>query len=484
MMDGSLKNTMGGSVKNTRRGWLKQAAAITAFPAIVPPSVFGQSAPSNRVQVAQIGCGRIARSSEFPGVLAHHALARFVAVADLDSVRADDAKRTLEEQYAKRLGSNGYGGIRTYTDYREMLEDKTIDAVCISTPDHWHAQPAMEAAIAGKDIYLQKPASLTIEEGRHMADVLKKTGRILQLGSQQRSAANWRLACELVRNGRIGKLKEIYVGLPYDPAGGNPNPMPKPATLDYDFWLGSTPAVPYTEDRVHPQTQVLGKRYDRPGWLRCWQFGAGMITGWGAHHLDIAHWAMDVEYGGPLSAVALAEFPPPGSGLWDVHGSYHVRMRYPDNVTVYVGDYYPTGVKFVGEEGWIWVTRGKYKAGDPPAGERIDALDAHDPRILREGTKPSELHLHASPREDHHLDWLESVRTRRPPATNAEIGHRSCSACLVAHIAMQVKGELRWDARSERFTNSDEANGHLGREQRAPYGTKAVIERSGWSARA
>lgn len=464
---------------SSRRGWLKSVGALTAFPAIVPSTVFGQSAPSNRIQVAQIGCGRIARSSEFPGVLAHHGLARFVAVADLDAVRATDAKRTLEEEYGSRLGTGKYGGIRTYADYRELLADKSIDAVCISTPDHWHAQVAMEAALAGKDIYLQKPASLTIEEGRHMAHVLKKTGRILQLGSQQRSALNWRLACELVRNGRIGKLKEIFIGLPYDPAGGNPAAMPKPAALDYDFWLGSTPEVAYTEDRVHPQTADVKSRYDRPGWLRCQQFGAGMITGWGAHHLDIAHWAMDQEYAGPTSAVALAEFPAPGSGLWDVHGNYHVRMQYPNNIAVYVGNFYPTGVKFLGEDGWIWVTRGNYKAGEPPAGKRMAALDAHDPRILREGTKANEVHLHVSPQEDHHLDWLESIRTRKAPATNAEIGHRSCSACLVAHIAMQVKGELQWDAHAERFTNSDEANTHLRREQRAPYGTRAVLKKAG-----
>ena len=475
---------MTADLKSSRRGWLKSASAIAAFPAIVPSTVFGQSAPSNRIQVAQIGCGRIARSSEFPGVLAHHELARFVAVADLDAVRVEDAKRTLEEQYAKRLGTSTYSGIKTHADYREILADKSIDAVCISTPDHWHAQPAMEAALAGKDVYLQKPASLTIEEGRHMADVLKKTGRILQLGSQQRSALNWRLACELVRNGRIGKLKEIYVGLPYDPAGGNPAPMPKPASLDYDFWLGSTPEVAYTEDRVHPQTDDSKRRYDRPGWLRCQQFGAGMITGWGAHHLDIAHWAMDQEYGGPISATALATFPAPGSGLWDVHGNYHVRLTYPNDVSVYVGDFYPTGVKFLGEEGWIWVTRGKYKAGEPAPGTRSAALDAHDPRILRRGTKRNEIHLHASPQEDHHLDWLTSVRTRKPPATNAEIGHRSCSACLVAHIAMQVPGELRWDAAAERFTNSEEANGHLRREQRSPYGTKEVLKKAGMDASA
>ncbi|MDZ7639544.1 MAG: Gfo/Idh/MocA family oxidoreductase [Bryobacterales bacterium] len=260
------------------------------------------------------------------------------------------------------MGTGKYSGIKTYEDYREMLADQSIDAVCISTPDHWHAQPAMEAALAGKDIYLQKPASLTIAEGRHMADVLRKTGRILQLGSQQRSALNWRLATELVRNGRIGKLKEIFVGLPYDPAGGNPSPMPRPSRLNYDFWLGSTPEVAYTEDRVHPQKADLKTRYDRPGWLRCEQFGAGMITGWGAHHVDIAHWAMDMGVRARPSVTGLAEFPAAGSGLWDGAGSYHVRMNYANGVSMYIGDFYPNGVKFV-EDGWIWVTRGRCAGG-------------------------------------------------------------------------------------------------------------------------
>ncbi|MDZ7639691.1 MAG: hypothetical protein U5J83_15810 [Bryobacterales bacterium] len=223
----------------------------------------------------------------------------------------------------------------------------------------------------------------------------------------------------------------------------------------------------------------LKTRYDRPGWLRCEQFGAGMITGWGAHHVDIAHWAMDVEYSGPTSVTGLAEFPAAGSGLWDVHGSYHVRMNYANGVIMYIGDFYPNGVKFVGEDGWIWVTRGRYKAGEPAAGTRVDALDAHDPRILREGIKANEIHLHASPQEDHHLDWLDAVRTRKAPITNAEIGHRSCSACLVAHIAMRVKGELRWDAKAERFLNSEAANAMLSREQRAPYGSLSVLRKAG-----
>lgn len=464
----------------TRRTFLKTATAVVSgFPAIVPSTVFGQAAPSNLINVAQIGCGRIARHSEFPGVLRNSDLARLVAVADVDRVRLTDAKETLESEYAKRSGKESYRGIRAFADYHELLADSGIDAVCISTPDHWHAQPAMEAALAGKDIYLQKPTSLTVEEGRHMADVVKRTGRILQLGSQQRSDLQWRLACELVRNGRIGAVKEIQIGLPYDPAGGSASETPIPATLDYDFWLGSTPKVHYSEDRVHPQKATMEARYDRPGWLRCEQFGAGMITGWGTHHVDIAHWAMDTEHSGPTEITALAEFPDAGSGLWDVHGNYHVRMKYSNGAVMYISDYYPNGVRFVGEDGWIWVTRGRYSQGEPAAGTRSQVLDAHDPRMLREGIKDSELRLHASPRNDHHRDWLEAVRSRKQPVTNAEVGHRSCTACLLGHIAMRVKGDLEWDSGAERFRNSEEANRMLAREQRAPYGSRYVLQKAG-----
>jgi len=222
---------------------LQASAGVAGFPAIVPSTVFGKSAPSNLIQVAQIGCGRIARQSEFPGVLRHSDLARFVAVCDLDTVRLGDAKQLIEQDYAKKFGSSGYAKVKTYGDYREMIQDKSIDAVTISTPDHWHAQQVIEAALAGKDIYIQKPASLTIVEGRQMADAIKRTGRILQLGSQQRSEIQFRLACEYVRNGRIGKIKEILIGLPVDPSGDEEPEMPVPPNLNYEMWLVSSPVV-------------------------------------------------------------------------------------------------------------------------------------------------------------------------------------------------------------------------------------------------
>lgn len=271
------------SSRSSRREFLgaagKGIALAGAFPAIVPASVLGRTAPGNRINIGAIGTGRISRAHDMPGIWKHEA-ARIVAVCDLDSKRVEDAKRLVNDRYAKQTGKP-YDGVKTYADYRGLLANKDIDAVVISTPDHWHAHITVAAVRAGKDVYLQKPASLTVAEGRFLSDEVRRSGRIFQIGSQQRSSTQFRYAAELVRNGRIGKLQRVLIGLPGDPSGPAESEMPVPPNLNYDAWLGSTPAVYYTEKRVHPQVG-----YDRPGWLRCEQFGAGMITGWGAHHLD------------------------------------------------------------------------------------------------------------------------------------------------------------------------------------------------------
>src|SRR3954452_19689840 len=294
----------------SRRNFLRTAgatAAIAGFPAIVPSSVFGQYAPSKRINVGAIGVGRISRVHDMPRILQYDD-ARIVAVCDLDAHRVTDGKKFVNDYYAKKTGKR-YAGVKTYGNYHELLASLDIDAVVISTPDHWHAIVGIDAVHSGKDVYLQKPASLTIAEGRALSNAVQATGRILQIGSQQRSTVQFRYAAELVRNGRIGELRMVEIGLPGDPSGDDEPQMPVPQNLNYDMWLGSTPQVYYTEKRVHPQVG-----YDRPGWLRCEQFGAGMITGWGAHHIDSAHWGMDTEYTGPVEIWGTAEFPK--SGLW------------------------------------------------------------------------------------------------------------------------------------------------------------------------
>jgi predicted dehydrogenase len=450
----------------TAKGVLATTAFIGGFPTIVPASVFGKNAPSNRINVGAIGVGRISRTHDMPGVWQYDN-ALIMAVCDVDSNRVDEGKKLVNDVYAKKTGKT-YDGVRGYSDYRELLANKDIDAVLISTPDHWHAPIVVHSVEAGKDVYMQKPASLTISEGRMMADAVKRTGQIMQVGSQQRSTTQFRYAAELVRNGRIGQLKTVYVGLPGDPSGDEEPQMPIPKNLNYDMWLGTTPDVYYTEKRVHPQVG-----FDRPGWLRCEQFGAGMITGWGSHHIDCAHWAMNTEYTGPIEIWGKAAFPK--SGLWDVHGIFRTEALYENGVRMIVSNELPNGIKFEGTEGWIFVSRGDaaVTASDPIAKQNAaKALDASDPKIIESVIGPNEIHLPVS--KEHHGNWLESIVSRKEPIAPAEVGHRSCSACLLHHAAMKLDRKLYWDPKKEQFKNDAEANKLLSRTQRSPYAIKVV----------
>lgn len=451
--------------------FIKKAAATAVgtavFPSIVPSSVFGKNAPSNKIHIGQIGFGRIARDHDMAETIKYDK-AQFVAVCDVDSKRLADGKKYIDDYYAKKSGKNSYSNVKTYENYIDMLADKNIDAVIISTPDHWHAEPAIRAALAKKDIYLQKPTSLTVEEGRLLSDVVRRQNVILQVGTQQRSSPQFRIAAELVRNGRIGKLHTVKIGLPGDPSGPEASEMPVPKNLNYDMWLGSTPEVYYTEIRVHPQNN-----YGRPGWLRCEQFGAGMITGWGQHHFDSAAWGMDTEYTGPVSVEAIAQFPK--SGLWDVHGDFMVKAEYENGITMYTSGGYPNGIRYEGTDGWIFVSRGNYVAStsDPVAqGNNAKALDASDPQILTSKISENEIHLYKS--DNQHGNWLNCIESRKEPISPVEIGHRTCTVCLISHIAMKIPGRLEWDPKLEKFKNSELANSMLRRPQRAPYGTDYI----------
>lgn len=451
------------SLSLSRRQFLRNsaltAAGIAAAPMFIPSSAFGAN---ERILVGQIGCGRIALTMDVPGIMKHKT-ARVVALCDVDSKRLAALKKDVEQRYTKRQ-ENGVE-VKTFENYRDLLRDGGIDAVSISTPDHWHAEPVIAAALAGKDIYVQKPLTMTIEEGRLVSDTVRAKKRAFQIGSQQRSSPQFRIACELVRNGKIGKLKKIEIGLPTDPSGGDPTEMPVPSNLNYDLWLGSTPKVPYAEQRVHPQNSIT----DRPGWLRIESYCLGMITGWGSHHVDIAHWGMGTEFTGPVEAEGKAEFPK--SGLWNVHGPYHIEMKYANGVTMVIDDKFTNGVRFEGEDGWIFVSRGGAKTtASDPASAFGKALDASDPSILQSKLGPNDLHLPVS--DDHHLNWLESIKSRKPAVTTVEEAHRSTSACIIGWISMKLGRKLRWDPAKEKFIGDAEANALLSREQRAPYGTR------------
>ena len=458
-------------ITQPRRSFLKTAGlagAALGFPTIIPSRVLGADAPSKKIHVVQIGCGRIARGMDIPGVLRHDAT-RMVAVCDVDSLRLADGKDMVQGHYTK----NGVNlDVGTYDDYREAFQHPDIDAVSISTPDHWHAEPILAAAMMKKDIYVQKPLTMTIEEGRAVSDIVRKNQCMFQIGSQQRSGAQFRIACEMVRNGRIGKLHTVKVGLPSDPSGGSTTEIPVPPNLNFDKWLGCTPVVPYTADLVHHQADSVKERYGpRPGWLRIESYCLGMITGWGSHHVDIGHWGMDTELTGPVAVDGKAEFPK--SGLWNVHGPYHIEMEYANGVTMVIDHTFPNGIRFEGSDGWIFVTRGaeRVTSSDPvPAGDAAKALQASHMDILRTPLGSNDIRLHESPNGDHHLDWITSMQTRKPAVTNAEQAHRSTSACILGWIAMKLGRKLKWDPVNERFDGDDAANALLSRPERAPYG--------------
>jgi hypothetical protein len=276
----------------------------------------------------------------------------------------------------------------------------------------------------------------------------------------------------MVRNGRIGKLHTVRIGLPSDPSGGSTQEIPVPPNFNYEMWLGSTPMVPYTKDRVHPQGANGTSSYgERPGWLRIEDYCLGMITGWGSHHVDIAHWGMDTEHTGPISIEGNAEFPK--TGLWNVHGPYHIEMKYANDATVIIDHKFPNGIRFEGSDGWIFVTRGaeRITASDPiPKGKAAKSLQASKPEILSTPLGAGEVHLHESPKGDHHLDWITSIQTRKPAVTSAEVAHRSTSACMIGWISMKLGRKLTWDPQKEEFIGDDTANSMRSRAHRAPYG--------------
>lgn len=433
------------------------------FPSIVPASVLGAQSPGNFINIGVIGAGRIARSRNIPGLINNSDLCRIIAVSDLDSNRMNDGKKLIEDSYTKKLGKP-YRGVATYENYQDLLNNKDIDAVIICTPDHWHAKITIDAVYAGKDVYLEKPLSLTIEEGRKISDAVNRTGRIFQVGSQYRSIEDYRIGCEMIRNGRIGKVQRVDVRMPVDPSGGNVTQMLVPSNLNYDMWLGSTSEVYYTEDRVHPQ-----KGYGRPGWLRCEQFGSGMITGWGAHLFDIVQWGLDTEYTGPVEIFSEAQFP--NDGLWNVHGDFSSEMRYANAVVLTSGKESaeaPSGIKFFGSDGWLFIAVGgqPVTASDPTAIRLGKTLSASSAKVLTP-VKDEELHLYVS--HDHHTNWLESIRSRLRAASTAEIAHRTCTVCLLQHISMKLKRKLNWDPKLEKFINDEEANAMISRPQRKPF---------------
>ena len=424
---------------SSRRSFLCGVAGLMA-PAVFPASVLGRTGtlPSEKITLAMIGMGRQAYKINLPTFLSHPHV-EVVAVCDVDSWRLDNAKRRVDEHRA---------GCGAYRDFREVLARDDIDAVMISTPDHWHALMSVEAAKAGKHVCCEKPMTRTIEEGRIVADTMARYGRVFRVDSEFRSHGFFARACELVRNGCVGRLHTIRTGTPKGDVACDPQPpMPVPEELDYEMWLGPAPPAPYTLLRVHPR-----RGYGRPGWMRVMDYCDGMVTNWGTHLNDIAQWGHGTDRTGPVEIEATGTFP--ADGLWDVLLEMHAEYRFADGVRLIYSIDRPY-VRFEGDEGWV------------EADYSSRRITAHPASLLDWKPGPGDLRL---PVQDEKDDFIEAIRTGRTTLEDAEVGHRTTSLCLLALHSIQVGRPLRWDPEKEVFLDDPDANRLLSRPMRAPWG--------------
>jgi predicted dehydrogenase len=434
----------------TRRQLLKSsAAAACAFmsiPEILSGRVFGAEAPSNRITIGMIGMGRQAYYSNLKSFLVASDV-QVVAVCEVDTWRLDNARKAVEEHYGKKRASGTFKGCVGFNDFRELLDRPDIDAVMISSPDHWHVPMAIAAAKAGKDICCEKPLTLSIAGGRTLSDTVSRYNRVFRTDSEFRSHACFQKACELVLNGRIGKVHTIRTGVPAGDIGGPPGQeMPVPDELDYDLWLGPAPYAPYMLNRVHPR-----KSYDRPGWMRVPDYCEGMVTNWGAHLNDIAQWGNGTDRTGPVEVEGSGKYP--RDGLWNVLLSFELQYKYTDGVKLFYNISQPY-VRFEGTEGWI------------QANYNDRSLKAEPASILKSTVGPDEIHL---PLKSEKRDFIDAVKTRGQTLADAEVGHRTNSLCQIGHIAIQLGRKLRWDPDAEMFINDDAANRLLSRPMRSPW---------------
>jgi myo-inositol 2-dehydrogenase / D-chiro-inositol 1-dehydrogenase len=466
---------------NTRRDFIRKSliagAGIFAIPEILKISDHTVKSPSGLIQFAQIGCGREG-TVDYKETLKHTDLCRLVAVCDLDSKRLEIARNSVEKFYRDKGEINV--SVKAYNDFHELLGDPGIDALIISVPDHQHALVAVQAVLAGKDVYVQKPLTYSVNEAIALRTAVRSRNRILQTGSQQRSEKPWntfRVASEAVRNGRIGKLKTIRIGIGIDkPSGVKAVPQVPPDTFDYERWLGPAPEQPFMELRTHPQKSIEG----RPGWITTEDFGLGMITNWGAHHVDIAQWAMGMELSGPQSIVAKADFM--RDDVWTVHTNYHVEMEYPGNITLIMDDKFDNGIFFEGTDGHVFCARGNERVtkSDPltASDDKLKPLYASSEKILypRVGQE-GKIWM---PSSDHYRNWLEAILSRKDPVAPVDQSVRSLEACAIAWIAMKLNRKLRWDVKKESFIGDKEANTMLMRHPRkSEYDLSQIMKKAG-----
>ncbi len=424
----------------SRRQFLRNAAGVSAgivgFPYIIRSTALGADgavAPSERIILGCIGVGSQG-TGNMRGFLGKK-MAHVVAVCDVDKGHRDSAKKIVDDKY-------GNSDCKTYVDFRELIARDDIDALSLAMPDHWHSIPVVTAARAGKDMYGEKPLARTIHEGQVMRDTVNRYGRIWQTGSWQRSVGNFHHGAELVRNGRIGKVTRVEVGLPTG-GGSDVKPVqPAPANLDWDFWLGPAPWVPF-------------RGVSHWDWRWIMDYSGGQLTDWAGHHIDIAHWGLGLDETGPVEIEGKGVYPK--DGIYNVPIEYKFTCKYANGIEMVVANdrQQPKGMGTVwyGEKGWVHVDRGR-QATNPS-------------ELWNETIGPNEDRLYES--RDHHQNFLDCVKSRRKTITPIEIAHRSISVGLLGEIAMLLERKLRWDPDKEQFVNDPEATRLLSRPMRSPW---------------
>ncbi len=414
-----------------RRQWLGASVAYglpLALAGLKPAPGRASQSPSEVIRIASIGTGGQGGSNM------GHQLKNIIAVCDVDRKRLALASDRVQKSNGKAPISVG--------DYRRILDNKDIDAVIISTPDHWHARIAVDACEAGKHVYCEKPLTLTVKEGRAIVNAARKHKRIVQTGSQQRSGKNFDIACALTRGGALGKITTVEVGIPDVNFAGPPvADSPSPAELDYDLWLGPAPKRPYNSKRVHYNFRFF------------WDYSGGQMTNFGAHHLDIAQWGLGMDNSGPELITGTVTYHP--QNWYEVPMSSRVEYVYAPGTKIVLaqGDkLIQGGTKFIGEKGWIFVNRGVLKASEKS--------------ILGDVPKDA---LKADASADHHKNWLDCIKSGKLPVADAEIGHRSATVCHLGNIASRLKRPVKWDPLKESIPDDKEAQAMLSRPYRGPW---------------
>jgi predicted dehydrogenase len=435
------------SLPQTRRNFLKTTILAGTTPLLLPHRIWAAETSANeKLTLGFIGMGK--QNSGLMHGFIRRSDTRVVAVCDVDTNRRENARKTVETYYSDLMKSGAYKGCAVYNDFQELLARKDIDAVVIATPDHWHAIIAIAAADAGKDIYCEKPMAHSIHEGRAMVKAVRRNKRIFQVGSMQRSSSEFRVACELVRNGVLGKIQRVEVavggpGVPCDLSEEAAEPG-----LDWNRWLGPAPMRPYNS--------VLSPRgvHDHfPNWRNYREFGGGMVTDWGAHHFDIAQWGLGFDDGGPVEFTP-AEKPGAQSGA---------RCRYANGIEViHVGG---NGVTFFGDKGKLYVNRGKFELSLDGQPKRDDVRSCE--QVAKELLPPEAIRLYKS--SNHLSDWVNSVRTRKSPICDVEVGARTASVCNLVNLTYYHQQLIKWDPKTESFTGGTGNPKWLDYEYRAPW---------------